>query len=133
MSLDRAHLSVNPAFNDAETDPPSSERAPRRARAVVASTAVPIRPVWVSQATCLPACGWTPRRYLEWLRANPTVPRVHDGKLVLAPLDAIERRLFELAGCGQAKPEPSACVDDPPDAPTDEAAILALVGRRRKS
>jgi hypothetical protein len=133
MSLAPTHVSANLASSDAGADPPASERAPARRRVVVAAPTIPLRPVWISQETSL-LVGFKPRRYLEFLRANPSIPRVHDGKLVLSQVEAIERRLLELAGCGQAQERAEIHDDnDPTDALSDPDAILALVGRKRKA
>jgi hypothetical protein len=97
----------------------------RRAPVVVA-------PLTVSQLNVEAVAGINPRRFLEWLAANPSVPRTRVGKLVLVEAGALLARLSELAASDGEAAAPS--LDGQPDNDADLAsvdAVLRACGRRR--
>lgn len=107
----------------------ASQRRQTRPRAPIA-----VAPLTVSQLNIEAVTGINPRRFLEWLGANPSVPRTRVGKLVVVEAGALLTRLAELAAPTGDSSDLAAVLDDQPDDDTDLAsvdAVLKACGRRR--
>lgn len=97
-------------------------------RALKPKAVASVLPVTVSQLTCFEVFGVDPRRFLEFLRQHPEIPRMHIGKLVLV----------EPAGwCAGLKPShrPVDPRDEPADPPDEHITsvdeVLRKLGRER--
>jgi hypothetical protein len=89
---------------------------------------IPIRPVAVSQMTCLSVVGLAPRQFLDLLGAHREIPRARLGRLRVVRVADLEAAIDRLSASGQPAPEADELDDE---APATVDAMLERLGRRR--